>query len=175
MPVKNGSGGVKKTRRFRDTCDRTWTKQFERARILIISYQYLMLQTGHIHSDSNCINHINLILKELFHDWSSWNNKNVVLQSNLITHNDAAKPRRDNWLKVTKSPWEFAQWQYYEVILRKTKHEYEFYESSIFEDNKVIRATFTQRSTVRFITARYRLKWYARVWHAWWQLCHLRN
>lgn len=139
----------------------------------IISYQY---QTGHIHSDSICINHINLTLKELFHDWSSWNNKNVVLQSNLITHNDAAKPERYNWLKVTKSPWEFAQWHYYEVILRfKTKNEYEFYERSIFEDNKVICAAFTQRSTVRIITARYRLKWYTGVWHAWWQLCQLRN
>lgn len=31
----------------------------------------------------------------------------------------------------------------------QTKHEYEFYESSIFEDNKVICATFTQRITVR--------------------------
>lgn len=61
--------------------------------------------------------------------------------------------KKDNWLKVTKSPWEFAQCQYYEVILKfKTKHEYEFYETSIFEDNKVICATFTQRITVRILS-----------------------
>lgn len=72
MADKNGHqklicrGG--KNRRFAIGVTGDEKKWFKMPRISIISYQYLMLQTGHIHSGTNGSNHINLTLKQLFHD-----------------------------------------------------------------------------------------------------------
>lgn len=49
-----------KNRRFAVGVTGHEKKCFKMARISITSYQYLMLQTGHIHSGTNGSNHINI-------------------------------------------------------------------------------------------------------------------